>query len=146
LASTAIEGVQLMTVYQAKGLEYQVVVVPRLLEGQFPDTRPENQLIPVELLKQKPPPQFEVDEERRLCFVAMTRAKQRLIMTTVSAREGSKDRPSRFVEEVIGGAEDVGLSADVEVVRREPTVDAEVRGPRRRPIRRQPRRPRYSNG
>lgn len=125
-ASTAIEGVQLMTVYQAKGLEYQVVVVPRLLEGQFPDTRAENQLIPVELLKQKPPAQFEVDEERRLCFVAMTRARQRLIMTTVSVREGSKDRPSRFIDEVVAGAEDVTGPADVEVVRRQPVVDAEV--------------------
>ena len=36
-----VEGVQLMTVYQAKGLEYEAVVVPRLVEGQFPDTREE---------------------------------------------------------------------------------------------------------
>ena len=41
-----------MTIYQAKGLEYEVVIVPRLIEGQFPDTRAENLLIPVELLKQ----------------------------------------------------------------------------------------------
>ena len=44
-----------MTIYQAKGLEYEVVVVPRLVEGQFPDTREERMLIPVELLKQEPP-------------------------------------------------------------------------------------------
>ncbi|MDQ3492579.1 MAG: ATP-dependent helicase, partial [Chloroflexota bacterium] len=56
-ASVQVEGVQLMTIYQAKGLEYEVVIVPRLIEGQFPDTRAEQQLIPVELLKQKPPDQ-----------------------------------------------------------------------------------------
>ena len=35
-----------MTIYQAKGLEYEVVVVPRLIEGQFPDERDEKLLIP----------------------------------------------------------------------------------------------------
>lgn len=117
-ASTQVEGVQLMTIYQAKGLEYEVVIVPRLIEGQFPDTRAENLLIPVELLKQKPPERFEVDEERRLCFVAMTRAKQRLVLTTIAERDGSRDRPSRFVDEVIDD--------DVTVTRRDPLVDAEV--------------------
>ena len=119
-ASAQVEGVQLMTIYQAKGLEYEVVIVPRLIEGQFPDVRPETQLIPVELLKQAPPPAFEVDEERRLCFVAMTRAKQRLVLTTIDAPESSKNRPSRFVDEVIAD--------DVLVTRREAVVDAEVEG------------------
>ena len=41
-----VEGVQLMTIYQAKGLEYEAVVVPRLVEGQFPDTRDEQLLHP----------------------------------------------------------------------------------------------------
>jgi superfamily I DNA/RNA helicase len=53
-----VDGVQLMTVYQAKGLEYEVVVVPRLVEGQFPDTREEDLIIPLEQLKQKPPDEF----------------------------------------------------------------------------------------
>ena len=73
-----------MTVYQAKGLEYEAVVVPRLVDGQFPDTRDEQRmLIPVELLKQKPPADFAIDEERRLLFVAMTRAKSRLLLTAL---------------------------------------------------------------
>ncbi len=104
--------------YQAKGLEHEVVVVLRLVEGQFPDTRAETQLIPKELLKQEPPPNFEVDEERRLLFVAMTRAKSRLILTTSAGPTG---KPSRFLEEV-----ETGAANDVTVWRRETTVDAEV--------------------
>ena len=72
-----------MTVYQAKGLEYEAVVVPRLVDGQFPDTRDEQRLLPVELLKQKPPADFAIDEERRLLFVAMTRAKRDLLLTAL---------------------------------------------------------------
>jgi DNA helicase-2/ATP-dependent DNA helicase PcrA len=93
------DGVQLMTVYQAKGLEYEVVVVPRLVEGQFPDTREEALLIPIELLRQRPPDEFAIAEERRLCFVAMTRARSRLILTSV-ASPIAKAQPSRFAGEI----------------------------------------------
>jgi superfamily I DNA/RNA helicase/RecB family exonuclease len=93
-----VEGVQLMTVYQAKGLEYEVVVVPRLVEGQFPDLREESQIIPIELLKQRPPSEFAIAEERRLAFVAMTRARRHLLMTAV-ANPNAKP-VSRFLEEL----------------------------------------------
>ncbi len=98
-ARVEVEGVQLMTVYQAKGLEYEAVVVPRLVEGQFPDTRDEQKLLPIELLKQKPPDDFAIDEERRLLFVAMTRAKSRLLLSALQP-SGSKTQPSRFVAEI----------------------------------------------
>ncbi len=97
--STGIDGVQLMTVYQAKGLEWPVVVVPRILERQFPDTRGETQILPTELLKQEPPPGHAEEEERRLLFVAMTRARERLILTTVDSADG-REHPSRFIGEV----------------------------------------------
>jgi DNA helicase-2/ATP-dependent DNA helicase PcrA len=97
--STGIDGVQLMTVYQAKGLEWPVVVVPRILERQFPDTRGETQVLPLELLKQEPPPGHAEEEERRLFFVAMTRARDRLILTTVDSADG-REHPSRFIGEV----------------------------------------------
>ncbi len=99
------DGVQLMTVYQAKGLEYEVVVVPRLVEGQFPDTREENLLIPIELLRQRPPDEFAIAEERRLCFVAMTRARSRLLLTSIDS-PAAKAQPSRFVGEI---AEEAGV-------------------------------------
>ena len=93
------DGVQLMTIYQAKGLEYEMVVVPRLVEGQFPDTRDEVRIIPIELLRQLPPKEFAIDEERRLCFVAMTRARSRLLLTSIDS-PAAKASPSRFAGEI----------------------------------------------
>ncbi|HUG48949.1 MAG TPA: ATP-dependent DNA helicase [Candidatus Limnocylindria bacterium] len=116
-----VEGVQLMTVYQAKGLEYEAVAVPRLVEGQFPDTREEQRLIPLELLKQVPPADFAIDEERRLLFVAMTRAKARLLLSAVDA-PGSRTGPSRFVGELLGD----DAPPDLAVERREPPPQPEV--------------------
>lgn len=112
--SAGIDGVQLMTIYQAKGLEWPVVVVPHVLERQFPDSRAERQLLPLELLKQTPPPQHAEEEERRLFFVAMTRARDRLILTSVDGADG-REHPSRFIDEVAPrGSADAG---DVVVVR-----------------------------
>ena len=91
-----VDGVQLMTVYQAKGLEYEVVLVPRLVERQFPSDRGSSLPIPVELLRQEPPTEYAIAEERRLLFVAMTRARQRLVL---SAIDGT-GKPSRFAAEV----------------------------------------------
>jgi superfamily I DNA/RNA helicase/RecB family exonuclease len=111
-----VEGVQLMTVYQAKGLEYEAVVVPRLVEGQFPDTRDEQKLIPVELLKQAPPADFAIDEERRLLFVAMTRAKSRLLLSAIDQPQ-ARTSASRFSGEI---------AEHVAVERREQRPEAEV--------------------
>jgi DNA helicase II / ATP-dependent DNA helicase PcrA len=123
-----VEGVQLMTVFQAKGLEYEAVVVPRLAEGQFPDLREEASLIPLELLKQEPPSDFAIDEERRLLFVAMTRAKSRLLLSAV-AGAGTASGPSRFAGEVAaltGADEQTATPPDVVVQRREPGPQAEI--------------------
>jgi DNA helicase-2/ATP-dependent DNA helicase PcrA len=114
------DGVQLMTVYQAKGLEYEVVVVPRLVEGQFPDTREEDLLIPIELLRQRPPDEFAIAEERRLCFVAMTRARSRLVLTSVDS-PGAKAQPSRFAGEI---AEEPGVVVTRSEAPDEPPSDA----------------------
>jgi superfamily I DNA/RNA helicase/RecB family exonuclease len=123
-----VEGVQLMTIYQAKGLEWDAVVVPRLVETQFPDTREESQLIPVELLKQRPPADFAIDEERRLLYVAMTRAKRRLLLSAIDT-PGGKNPVSRFVAEVAPVDENGWLPSDVEVERQAPAIEAEVEAP-----------------
>ena len=130
-----VEGVQLMTVYQAKGLEYEAVVVPRLVETQFPDTRDEQRLLPVELLKQKPPDDFAIDEERRLLFVAMTRAKSHLLLSALQP-SGTKIQPSRFVAEIEregAGAAPVSsddyerrVPDDIVIEQRVPTETADV--------------------
>ncbi len=118
-----IDGVQLMTIYQAKGLEYEVVIVPRLVDGQFPDTRAERPLLPVRLLKQVPPADFEAAEERRLCFVAMTRARRQLLLTTIAGSD-ARARPSRFLGEIAPGDPDV--PEGIVMTRRERRPDAEV--------------------
>jgi superfamily I DNA/RNA helicase/RecB family exonuclease len=126
----AVDGVQLMTIYQAKGLEYEAVVVPRLVDGQFPDTRDEQRLLPVELLKQKPPADFAIDEERRLLFVAMTRAKSRLLLTALQP-QGSKIQPSRFIGELERGGGDEPVSSDeyVRVVPTDVAIEHRAAGP-----------------
>jgi RecB family exonuclease len=126
----AVDGVQLMTVYQAKGLEFEAVVVPRLVDGQFPDTRDEQRLLPIELLKQTPPADFAIDEERRLLFVAMTRAKSRLLLTALQPA-GSRVQPSRFVGELERGGGDEPVSSDdyVRVVPADVAVEYRAAGP-----------------
>jgi len=83
--------VTLMTVHNAKGLEYDVVMVTGLEEGLFPHVRsiddPDG-----------------LQEERRLCYVALTRARQRLILSHADARTLRGNRmysiPSRFIDEI----------------------------------------------
>ncbi len=119
-----VDGVQLMTIYQAKGLEYEAVVIPRLTKGQFPVERDQGPVIPVELLRQKPPEEFAVEEERRLLFVAMTRARTRLLVTTVDG-PGGTGRPSPFVGELVArdAFGDLTPLDDLLVERRSPELD-----------------------
>ena len=79
------EAVRLMTVHTAKGLEFPTVFLCGLSEGIFPSKRTAN----VE----------GMEEERRLCFVAVTRAEQRLYLTEPEGRnlDGSWRYPSRFI-------------------------------------------------
>ena len=83
--------VWLMTVHAAKGLEFPVVVIAGLEEGLFPHSRASDD-------------EADLDEERRLCYVAMTRARSRLVLTGAARRrvfgEYQASKPSRFVDEV----------------------------------------------
>ncbi len=85
------DSVQLMTLHAAKGLEFPAVFLCGMEEGLFPHQR-----------SLESPAQLE--EERRLCYVGMTRAKQRLYLTNAESRrlhrEESYPRPSRFLREV----------------------------------------------
>lgn len=84
------DAVTIMTVHSAKGLEFPVVFVPGLEEGIFPG----GQNYADE----------EVEEERRLCYVAITRARERLIGTCARERmvfgQTQYNKISRFVEEI----------------------------------------------
>src|SRR3989338_4789208 len=83
--------ITLMTVHSSKGLEFPVVFIAGMEEGLFPHSRAT--LAPLEL-----------EEERRLCYVAITRAKDRLILTHAKYRSifGSTQTnlPSRFIYEM----------------------------------------------
>ena len=83
--------VTLMTIHAAKGLEFPVVYVAGMEEGIFPNNNA--------LYEEK-----GMEEERRLCYVAMTRAKERLVMTNAKMRmlygETRSNPASRFLEEI----------------------------------------------
>ena len=83
--------VVMMTMHSAKGLEFPVVFVVGAEEGIFPGIRAIGET-------------EEMEEERRLCYVAMTRAKEKLYLTCANQRmlfgRTSSNRPSRFVEEI----------------------------------------------
>jgi len=101
----AVNAVHLMTVHQAKGLEFGLVIVPHLVEGRFPASRrSEGLTLPNELLKEElPPAELHLSEERRLAYVALTRAREEVVCTLAGRYEGVKDwRPSRFLTPIRG--------------------------------------------
>ena len=83
--------VWLMTMHAAKGLEFPLVIVAGMEEGLFPHSRSTEE-------------DDEVEEERRLCYVCLTRARQRLVLTGAARRrvygEYQSSQPSRFLDEV----------------------------------------------
>jgi DNA helicase-2/ATP-dependent DNA helicase PcrA len=127
-------GVRLMTLYQAKGLEFDAVFVPQLLGGEWPVRAWGDGPFPRELLREAVPSgDIHTEEERRLLYVALTRARDRLMITTLSG-PGSDKEASIFVGELVEGAgpevafvdevlSGFGSSAAAE----EPTVEVAVR-------------------
>ncbi len=98
-----VDGVRLMTLYQAKGLEFPFVFVPYLLEGEWPVGRETAEPLPRELLRDAVPAgDLLTEEERRLLYVAMTRTQERLVLTTHEGPSADK-QPSAFVAELREG-------------------------------------------
>ncbi len=83
--------VWMMTMHAAKGLEFPLVVIAGLEEGLFPHSRSSED-------------QEELEEERRLCYVGMTRARSQLVLTSAARRrvfgEYQSTEPSRFLDEI----------------------------------------------
>jgi len=99
-----IDAVAVMTVHKAKGLEFPVVFLPGLVADRFPArARREPLALPVELVDEVlPEGDVHLQEERRLFYVAMTRARDELILTHASeAARGSARRISPFVLEAL---------------------------------------------
>jgi DNA helicase-2/ATP-dependent DNA helicase PcrA len=100
LEPSSQSGVRLLSAHSAKGLEFPVVIIVGLSERKFPqDDRPGRFEFPQELSKEiEPPPDAYIQEERRLMYVAMTRAARRLYLSGI---ERSRVKISRFFTEVI---------------------------------------------
>jgi DNA helicase-2/ATP-dependent DNA helicase PcrA len=83
--------VWMMTLHSAKGLEFPCVILAGLEEGLFPHSRSRED-------------EEELEEERRLCYVGMTRARSKLVLTGAARRrifgEYQNSEPSRFIDEV----------------------------------------------
>jgi DNA helicase II / ATP-dependent DNA helicase PcrA len=94
--------VNVMTIHAAKGLEFKYVFVVNLIEQRFPSvSRSEALPLPPGLIKTASAADDHVSEERRLFYVAMTRAKEGLYLLSAEDYGGTRKRkPSRFLHEL----------------------------------------------
>ena len=118
-ASTQNAGVRIMTNHATKGLEYRIVIVSGIVQGKFPAERmSKDHLLPSELLpeikdkitdipsylKEEAIAELErnnqLAEERRLCYVAFTRAKEKLVLTYARDYNNKPHIPSQFLNEI----------------------------------------------
>jgi len=107
LAERGVRGdaVRLLTAHRAKGLEWRFVVVAQVQDGAWPDLRRRSTLLQADRIGVDgalPPTTTAtlLAEERRLFYVACTRASQRLLVTAVESPEEDGDQPSRFLDEL----------------------------------------------
>jgi RecB family exonuclease len=98
------DAVRLMTAHRSKGLEWPLVVVAGVQEGVWPDLRRRGSLLEADRIGSDglAPPLSQgalLAEERRLFYVAATRARDRLLVTAVKSANDDGDQPSRFLTE-----------------------------------------------
>ncbi len=132
-------GIRLMTLHSTKGLEYDTVIITNLAQKRFPSERTNsNPLLPLELF-----PEFrninekdieyilhemekkqQLFEERRLCYVAFTRAKNSLFLTFADSYNNKKHFPSQFLNEVnFKENSDITFTLDLEEKYSEPIIE-----------------------
>lgn len=99
------DAVQVLTIHKAKGLEFKVVFLVSLVSGRFPvSARRQSIELPDPLIKEiLPTGDFHLQEERRLFYVGMTRAKEELYLTSAVDYGGARmRRVSQFIIEALG--------------------------------------------
>ena len=107
LADRGVRGaaVRLLTAHRSKGLEWRLVVVAHVQDGAWPDLRRRDSLLGADRIGPDglvPPVtrRAMLAEERRLFYVAATRARQRLVVTAVASPDDDGEQPSRFLDEL----------------------------------------------
>jgi superfamily I DNA/RNA helicase/RecB family exonuclease len=107
------EAVRVMTAHRSKGLEWDLVAVVGVQEGVWPDLRRRGSFLDADRISEhgltEPTTVAELlAEERRLFYVAVTRARRRLLVTAVATPDEAGERPSRFLREL--GVEPTAVS------------------------------------
>jgi DNA helicase-2/ATP-dependent DNA helicase PcrA len=131
----ADDAVQLMTAHSAKGLEFDHVFVLSLSDGEFP-ARPQAPVLefPPELMKEETPKgEYRIQEERRLFYVAMTRARRLLTLSTIVNK---RKKWSPFLDDILENpklkaAHAEQLSPKVAIPKEEETVGSLPANPQR---------------
>jgi RecB family exonuclease len=107
LAEQAVRGdaVRLLTAHRSKGLEWRLVVVADVQEGLWPDLRRRGSVLEADRIGPDglTPPLSGgaiLAEERRLFYVAVTRASERVVVTAVRSPQDDGEQPSRFLDEL----------------------------------------------
>ena len=109
-------AVRLLTAHRSKGLEWDLVVVAGVQDGVWPDLRRRGSLLDADSVdhdgpRPAPSTAMLLAEERRLFYVALTRARRRLVVTAVSGVDDESERPSRFLDELGLPTPSVGLGS-----------------------------------
>ncbi|HEX5562938.1 MAG TPA: ATP-dependent DNA helicase [Nocardioidaceae bacterium] len=120
LAERGVRGgaVRLLTAHRSKGLEWRFVVVAHVQDEAWPDLRRRSSLLHADRIGHDGllPPLGRsalLAEERRLFYVACTRARERLLVTAVASPEDDGEQPSRFVDELTTAAREDGAAGFV---------------------------------
>jgi superfamily I DNA/RNA helicase/RecB family exonuclease len=120
LADRGVRGaaVRLLTAHRSKGLEWRLVVVAHVQDEAWPDLRRRSTLLHADRigadgLLPAPGRRELLAEERRLFYVACTRARERLLVTAVASPEDDGEQPSRFVDELAAAAQADGAAGFV---------------------------------